>query len=373
MNFDFSDDQKMLQQTARTYLAEHAPLSICRSVLESEQLYARDLWKGVGELGWLGTAIPEEFGGAGFGHLETAVLAEEIGRSLAPIPFASSVYLATEALLIAGSESQKKKYLPKLASGSAIGTLAVAERPGQNGIEGIRTTFDGRTVSGTKLPVLDGEAADFAVVVVTRGTTLSLVIVDLNGDGIQRSAVKSFDPSRPLAKLVFNQAPAELLGSEGQGASLTDRILDRAAVLMAFEQIGAAQRAFEITRDYTLGRYAFGRPIASNQAIKHNLANLWCGIELARSNAYYGAWALSNDDPELTTASGLARVSASEAFDRMSAEMIQLHGGVGYTWEYDCHLFYRRAKLLSAILGSTSSWRAKLIDRLATRSDADAA
>ncbi|HYD49603.1 MAG TPA: acyl-CoA dehydrogenase family protein, partial [Terriglobales bacterium] len=165
-----------------------------------------------------------------------------------------------------------------------------------------------------------------------------------------------------------------LLGAPDQGIALTDRILDRAAVLMAFEQIGAAQRAFEITRDYTLGRYAFGRPIASLQAVKHKLADCWCAIELARSNAYYGAWALSNDAPELATAAGLARIAASEAFDRMSAEMIQLHGGVGYTWEFDCHLFYRRAKLLSSILGSTAAWREKLIDRLAgDRGEAQAA
>lgn len=369
MNFDFSDDQKMLQQTAKTYLDENSPLSVCRSVLESEQLYSKALWKGAAELGWLGTIIPEEHGGAGFGHLEMAVIAEEIGRALAPIPVASSVYLATEALLIAGSPAQQAEFLPKLAAGKVIGTFAIAERAGQNGCEGIQTTFDGKTVSGTKVPVLDGEAADFAVVVARQGQGLSLAIVDLSGDGVKRQGIESFDPSRKQAKITFDKAPAQLLGAAGEGQALTDRILDRAAVLMAFEQIGAASRAFDITKEYALNRYAFGRAIASLQAIKHKLADRWCAIELARSNAYYGAWALSNDDPELATASCLSRIAASDAFDAMGVDMIQIHGGVGYTWEFDCHLFYRRSKLLSATLGSTSSWRAKLIQRLAGRKD----
>jgi acyl-CoA dehydrogenase len=364
MNFDFSEDQKLLKQTARDFLAEHSPLSVCREILESDQPYSQALFKAAAEMGYQGTAIPEEYGGAGFGYLELSVVAEELGRALAPIPFSSSVYLATEALLLAGSDAQKQKYLPGLASGATIGCFALAEKPGQNGTEGVATTLKGGVLSGTKLPVLDGDVADFAVVVAQAGSGLALAIVDLDAEGVTRQPVGSFDPSRSMARIQFEGAPASLLGAEGQGAELTDRLLDRAAVLVGFEQIGGADRAFEITKDFMNGRYAFGRPISSFQALKHRMADLWCDIQLARSNCYYGAWALSNDAPELGVAACISRIAASKAYDLAGVEMIQLHGGVGYTWEYDCHMFYRRAKLLSVALGSPASWKNKLVSRL---------
>ncbi len=370
MNFDFSEDQKLLQQTAKDYLAEHSPLTVCREVFESDIPYSKALWKGAAELGWLGSTIPEEYGGAGFGQLELAVIAEEVGSALAPIPFASSVYLATEAILLAGSDEQKQRYLPGLASGETIGTFALTEKSGQNSTEGIETRLEGGALTGSKVPVSDGDVANFAVVLAREGSGLTLALVDLTSDGVTRNAVSSIDPSRSLAKLDFAGAKAAVLGTPGEGEVLAQQILDRAAVLMAFEQLGGASRAFEITREFTLGRYAFGRPIASFQAIKDRLADLWCELELARSNCYYGAWALSNDAPELGVAACLARVSASTAFDLATVEMIQLHGGVGYTWEYDCHLFYRRAKLLAAVLGNAASWRDKLISRIESKSAA---
>jgi len=363
MNFDFSDDQKLLQQTANEYLSEHAPLSVCRAVLESEAAYSETLWKGIAELGWLGTAIPEEYGGAGFGRLELAVLANEIGRSLAPIPFASSAYLACEAILQFGSDAQKRHYLPKLATGEWIGTFAHVEKLGAPGPAAIATKFEGGKLSGTKVPVLDGDVAHFAVVTAKGGAGVVTVLVDLSGDGVERTSVRSVDPSRSMASVRFENAPAQPLGS-GDGWAIAQNVLDRAAVLMAFEQLGGAQRAFEITREFCLGRYAFGRPIASFQAIKHRLADLYVEVELARSNAYYGAWALSNETPELNVAACGARASASDAFELAATEMIQLHGGVGYTWEYDCHLFYRRAKLLGLVLGNAHQWREQLIERL---------
>ncbi|HXQ22279.1 MAG TPA: acyl-CoA dehydrogenase family protein [Candidatus Acidoferrales bacterium] len=366
MNFDFSDDQKLLRKTARTFLAQHAPLSLCRAVLESDASCSDSLWKSVGELGWLGTVIPEAYGGSGFGHLELAVTAEEIGRALAPIPFCSSVYLATEAILLTGSLQQKQAYLPKLAAGEWVGTFAHDERPGASGTKGIATTFTRGKLTGTKVPVADGDVAHFAVVTAKSGKGVVLVLVDLAGGGVERNTVRSLDPSRSLAALRFDAAPAQLLGEAGNGWKLTQQLFDRAAVLMAFEQLGGAERAFEITHEYCLSRYAFGRPIASFQALKHRLADLYVEIELARSNAYYGAWALSNQSDELPAAACGARASATDAFELASREMIQLHGGVGYTWEYDCHLFYRRAKWLSAVLGSADRWRERLIERLET-------
>ena len=364
MNFDFSDDQKFLQQTARDYLAEHSPLSACREILETDKPYADDIWKGAAEMGWQGAVIPEEFGGAGFGHLELAMIAEEIGRSLAPIPFASSVYFATEAILQAGSEDQKKNYLPSLASGETIGTFALTEKAGQNDVENVEASVADGLLTGTKFPVVDGDIANFAVVAAQGDDGLSLYLVDLEGDGVQRESVTSFDPSRSMARIEFAAAPAELIGEAGGGAALTSHLLDRAAALMAFEQLGTAQACFDITKEFTTGRYAFGRPIASFQAIKHRLADMWCELELARSNAYYGAWALSNEDDELDVAACIARIQASEALEQISVEMIQMHGGVGYTWEYDCHLFYRRAKLLAAVLGTPAHWKDKLVDRI---------
>src|SRR6266404_3889651 len=201
MNFDFSDDQKLLQKTAREYLQEHAPLSVCRAVLESEASYSDTLWKGVAELGWLGTAIPEEYGGAGFGRLELAVLAEEIGRALAPVPFSSSVYLATEALLQLGSDTQKQTYLPRLASGALIGTFAHVETSGEHGPHNIATTYSHDQLHGTKLPVLDGGVAQFAVVTAKSPTGIVLALADLGGPGIERTSVRSIDPSRSMAMI----------------------------------------------------------------------------------------------------------------------------------------------------------------------------
>lgn len=371
MNFDFSDDQKLLQQTARDYLAENSPLAVCREILEGDEPYKKQLWAGAAEMGWLGTVIPEEYGGAGFGHLELAMIAEEVGRALAPIPFGPSVYFATEALIKAGSDEQKQQYLPKLASGEAIGTFALTEKPGQNGVEAIAAKVSGGKLSGTKLPVSDGDVADFAVVAALGDKGLSLYLVDLDADGVARKAIQSFDPSRSVARIDFDGAACELLGEEGRGAELTAQLLDRAAVLMAFEQVGAAQACFDGTKEFTQGRYAFGRPVASFQAIKHRLADMWCELELARSNAYYGAWALSGEEPELPVAACIARIQATEALDLISEEMIQMHGGVGFTWEYDCHLFYRRAKALGHALGSLNSWKDRLIDRIDTDQDED--
>jgi acyl-CoA dehydrogenase len=364
MNLEFSEDQKFVQKAARDYLAENSKLEVCRKVLESGQPYAPELWKGVAELGWLGTAIPENYGGAGLGYLELVLIAQELGRALAPIPFSSSIYLCAEAILQAGSEEQKKKYLPKLASGELIGTFALAEGAGDFDPSAVATRFDGKSVSGTKLPVPDGGAAGIAVVVAKEGAGVSLTLVNLDGAGVTRTNLAAFDPSRPQAKLELKDAPAERLGAAGQGAKIATAVLDRAAVLIGYEQVGGAERALEMTRTYTMGRFAFGRPIASFQALKHRMADVFCKIQIALSNGYYAAWALSSGSDELPVAAATTRVAACDAFTLASEELIQMHGGVGYTWEYDCHLFYRRARALAATIGSPSEWRDTLVSRV---------
>jgi acyl-CoA dehydrogenase len=371
MNFDFSDDQKMLKAQARKFLTDKCSTKVVRKILESDEPYDRALWKGIAEMGWLGTAIPEEYDGLGLGYLELCVLAEELGRAVAPVPFSSSVYLATEAIILAGSPEQKKKYLPKLAAGEIIGTFAFAEGAQPPTPKTIATTLKSGKIDGKKLPVPDGDIADFAVVVVKTGDSgergLSLAIVDLKAAGLTRTPIKTLDPSRSHAEIKFSGAPAEALGAQGEGWPLARRVLDRAAILMAFEQIGGSDVCLEMAKDYALNRYAFGRKIGSFQAIKHKLVDMYVGNELARSNAYFGAWALSSNAAELPEAAASARIAATDAYHFASKENIQTHGGMGFTWELDCHLYYRRAKLLGLALGASRGWKDRLVTYLETR------
>jgi acyl-CoA dehydrogenase len=370
MNFDFSDDLKLLRDQARKFLRERNALGAARRVLEAGDTHDKKLWREIAEMGWIGAAIPEEHGGAGLGHLGLCVLAEELGATLAPVPFSSTAYLAGEAILMAGTTAQKQRYLPKLASGEMIGTLAHAEGPSTPDPKRFATVASSGKITGTKQPVPDGMAADIAIVTARSGDRqLSLFIVDLAAPGVRREAVETIDPSRAHGRLIFDGVAAEPLGDAGEGLSLIDRLFDRAAVLIAFEQVGGAQAALDMAKGYALERYAFGRPIGSFQAIKHKLADVYVATELARSNAYYGAWALSNDAPELPVAAAAARVSASEAFYLAAKENIQTHGGMGYTWAFDCHLFYRRAKLLSLAVGSTRLWKDRLISELESRNE----
>lgn len=366
MNFDFSDDLKSLRAEAQKFLRRRCPPASVRRILDGVAAYDVELWRELAGMGWTGAAIPEAYGGAGLGHLGLCVLAEELGSALAPVPFSSTVYLAAEAIMIAGSDAQKTRWLPRLASGEAIGTLALAEGPGKADPGKLRTTYRNGTVSGHKLPVADGAEADVAVVVAQAERGLTLALVELGASGIERAPIETIDPTRAHARIGFSGAAAEPLGEPGNGASLLRRIEDRAAVLFAFEQVGGAQRALDMARDFALERYAFGRPIGSFQAIKHKLADVYVATELARSNAYYGAWALSRDAAELPLAAAAARISANAAHFLAAKENIQVHGGMGYTWDADCHLHYRRAKLLSLALGSTRLWKQRLISQLET-------
>ena len=375
MNFEFSDDQKQLRDEARRYLAEHSSPKAVRNVLEGRAPYDKELWKGLAGMGFLGVAIPEEYGGAGAGHLELCVIAEEMGRALAPVPFSSSIYLAAEAIMLAGTADQKQKYLPGLAQGTTIGTLALFEGTGNPSQQKIATSVAQSKVSGTKKPVPDGAIADIAIVAARSGssgreTDISLYIVDLKGAGIARKDLQAVDPSRNQAEITFKDAPAEPLGKAGEGWDLLMQVLDRAAVLTAFEQVGGADRALEMGRDYALDRIAFGRPIGSFQAVKHILADMYVSATLARSNCYYGAWALSTNAAELPEAAATARISATQAFQHCSKQNIQVHGGMGFTWEFDCHLYYRRSNALALGLGSQSFWEDALIDRMRKRNAA---
>jgi alkylation response protein AidB-like acyl-CoA dehydrogenase len=374
MNFDFSDELKLLRDQAKKFLRERNALGAARRVLDGEAPYDQALWREMAAMGWVGAAIPEAYGGAGLGHLGLCVLAEELGYALAPVPFSSSAYLASEAILLAGSEAQKARYLPKLASGDTIGTLALAEGVVATDTSKFATSVANGKITGTKVPVPDATAAQLAIVAApSANRDLSLFIVDLTGPGVAREAVETVDPTRMHGRITFSAAAAEPLGAPGEGLALVHRLFERAAILFAFEQVGGAQASLDMAKAYALERYAFGRPIGSFQAIKHKLVDVYVATELARSNAYYGAWALSKDAPELPVAAAAARVSASEAFYLAAKENIQTHGGMGFTWEFDCHLYYRRAKLLSLTLGSTREWKDRLVTLLEARNEAGAA
>ena len=373
MNFDFSDDQKLLKDQARKFLTDKCSRQVVRSVLDnSENQYSKELWKEVVNMGWTATAIPEEYGGLGLGMLELCVIAEELGRSLAPIPFSSSIYIFAEFLKAYGSEEQKQQYLPKIASGELIGSFAFPETKGTPRINNINSKVENNKLSGKKLPVNDGQVADILIVAANSDNnqnhnSLSLYIVETNQDGVSKKLLDTLDPTRPSSEVNFKDADCISLGDKGEGWTMIQNILNRAAILFAFEQVGGAQVALDEAKKYSIERYAFGKPIGSFQALKHKMADMYVKNELAKSNAYYGAWALSTDSMELPVAAAGARVSATEAFHYASKENIQIHGGVGFTWEYDCHLFYRRSKLLSLNLGSIRKWKENLISNLEKR------
>src|SRR5476649_655911 len=360
MNFDFSDDQKLLKEQVAKFLADKCPLKVVRRVLDGNEAFAGEVWKGLVDLGVPGIAIPEEYGGLGMTPLELCVVAEEIGRAAAPVPFDTSVVLATEALKLAGSDAQKKKWLPLLATGQAIGTLATAEGPQTPRPSNVRTLFGGGRLNGRKVPVADGAAATFAVVLAKNG----LALVDLAQKGVTKKDVETIDPTRKHCELVFTDANAELLGAEGEGWRLLERLYDCAAIYFAFAQVGGAEAAMYMARDYALQRHAFGRAIGSYQAIKHKLADCYVKLELARSNAYYGAMMLTEGGADLPLAAAAARIAATEAYDFASKENIQTHGGIGFTWEADTQFHLRRARVLALSIGGPMAWKDKLVTRL---------
>lgn len=348
MNFDFSDEQKALQAEARRFLDARCPAQTVRAVLDDDSLaHDAHLWRAVCEQGWSGAGIAEEFGGVGLGPLEQCLLAEELGRSLAPVPFASTVYVLAEAIKLAGTEGQKQRLLPGIVSGQIIGALAKSEPLRSAGSAPGHARVDGNRLSGIKQPVVDGLIATTAIVTAEENGQPGLFLVDLDAPEVSRTPLRTLDPTRGAATIRFEGVPCERLGEAGDGERLLRDILDRAAVFVAFEQLGGADRCLEMAKGYALERHAFGRAIGSYQAIKHKLADIYVKNELARSHAYYGAWALSAGSDQLRLAASAARIAASDAYWHAAKESIQTHGGIGFTWEMDCHLFYRRSRHLA--------------------------
>lgn len=378
MNFDFSEDQHTLRNEIRKFLTKESPLSQARHVLEAKGTHAAGVWSGLAQLGVTGLLLPEDCGGIGLGAMELCVVAEEVGRQLSPVPLSSTMYLAANALLLAtqpGSAQRQQWLLP--VSGGSIGVVAAP-------LDGhIRTdqlpVFDGAALHGACALVADGLAAQWGVVLARNAQGAELLVACKLDDTVQRTALATNDPTRPYARLCFEGTAAQALDGTTDARSVLQRVRQRAAVLLAFEQLGAADAALEMASSYAKERKAFGRPIGSYQGIKHKLANLYTANQMARVHCYYGAWALEADMaseaplPELAGAAAAARVSATQALSDAAQENLHTHGGMGYTWELDCHLFYRRARAQAVALGSIHDWREQLAQALEARMDAPAA
>ncbi|KQP14185.1 acyl-CoA dehydrogenase family protein [Pseudorhodoferax sp. Leaf267] len=367
MNFEISDDARAIGEEARTLLQRRQARAAARQLLDCGG-HDQALWQTMGELGWLGVNIGTDDGGAQAGVEALCMLAQELGHALAAVPFASTVYLFADAVAQLGTPQQRSEQLSAVAAGRLVGTLALAEGLGETHADTLACRVRGGRLSGRKWPVVDGLAAQRAVVVAwdhDAGGEAALFLVRLDHPGVQRAALAGIDPSRELAQLVFDRAPAERLGTQPHGPAALERMLARAAVPMAFEQIGGAQACLDMAVAYAKTRYAFGRPIGSFQAIKHKLADVYIALELARSNAYFAAWALAHDAPELPQAAAAARISASEAYLLAAKENIQTHGGLGVTWEADCHLYLRRGRHLGLALGGLGAWKDRLAQQLA--------
>jgi alkylation response protein AidB-like acyl-CoA dehydrogenase len=363
-----TDEQEELQATVRRFLADRSPTARVRQVMETPDGFDRALWERMaGELGLPGLAVPEAYGGAGFGQVELSVVMEELGRALTPSPFLASAVLAASALLATDDEDARRELLPGVAAGTTIATLAVAEGSGWEpaGVAA-RAALDGGVwrLTGVKTPVLDGALADLVLVAARAGDELGLFAVEAAAPGLSRSALSTLDPTRHLARLELSGSPARRLVSEDAAGALA-HTLDLATVALAAEQLGGLQRCLDMSVDYAKARYQFGRPIGSFQAIKHLCADMHVAMELTRSAVRYAAWAADEAADELPVAAALARAACSEAFFRVAADTIQVHGGIGFTWEHDAHLYYRRAKSSELLLGGRRQQRAQLADRLA--------
>ena len=359
MNFDLSEEQKMLGEQIRGLLTERSTPAHLRKLIDAGAEWDEPLWRELASMGFLGAGIAEYCGGLGMTELDVGVISEELGRANVALPFFSSLVLAADAIALAGSEAQKAAWLPRLASGEVVGTFAYAEGAGGWTGNGLRATFSDGKVDGRKSPVADGGIASLAVVLVRHADGPALALVDLTGSGVTRDKLDSFDQLRAHYALNFDGAAAELL-DDGQGSAI-DQLFDRAAVQAAFEAVGGAEACLMMARDYSMDRQIFGRSLSSYQAIKHKLADIFVGVELARSSAYYAAWAAANSVDELPLAASSARLSAISAFENAARENIQVHGGIGYTFEANCHFYYRRERTLALSLGGREPWANRLI------------
>ena len=369
MNFAFSDEQEELRASVRRFLSEKSPETEVRRLMDTTEGYDPAVWSQMADqLGLQSLTIPEEFGGSGFTYVELLVVLEEMGAALLCAPFFSSVALAANALLTSGDDEAKKSYLPGIASGETIATLAITEDNGKWDFSGIECKAeqkgDGWVLNGHKMFVLDGHVANLVIVAARSAKGVSLFAVQGDAPGLTRTPLPTMDQTRKQARLEFSDTPAALIGTDGGAEPGLSKTLDLAAVALAAEQVGGAQRVLDSSVEYAKTRIQFGRPIGSFQAIKHKCADMLLEVESAKSAAYYAAWAAAEDSDELPVVASLAKSYCSEAYFHSAAENIQIHGGIGFTWEHPAHLYFKRAKSSELLLGDPSYHRELLAQRI---------
>jgi len=369
VNFAFSPEQEELRTIVRQFLEAKSAEVAVREQMETERGYDPEVWSQMAEqLGLQSLIIPEEFGGQGFGYVELTVVMEEMGRALLCAPYFSSVVLAANTLLQSGDDAAKSAHLPGIASGETVATLAFTEPNGrwdESGIEATATN-DGGTwkINGTKSFVLDGHTADLVLVAARTGAGVSIFAVAGDAAGLTRTALSTMDQTRKQAKLEFDGVEGTLVGTDGAGWDVLSTVLDLAAVSLAAEQVGGAQKCLDMAVEYAKVRVQFGRPIGSFQAIKHKCADMLLEVESAKSAAYYAGWCASEMNDELPSVASLAKAYCSEAYFHAAAENIQIHGGIGFTWEHPAHLYFKRAKSSELLFGDPTYHRELLAQRI---------
>jgi alkylation response protein AidB-like acyl-CoA dehydrogenase len=369
MNFAFSEEQEELRKIVKQFLEAKSSEATVRELMDTESGYDPDVWKQMAEqMGLTGLIIPEEFGGSGYTYIELIVVLEEMGRRLLCAPYFSTVALATNALLHSGDEAAKNDYLPGIAAGETIATVAFTEANGRWDESGITMEATGSgdswTLSGEKMYVLDGHIADLVIVAAKTAAGTSLFAVSGDASGLTREALSTMDQTRKQARLTFADTPAKLIGTDGAGWTVMERVLDLAAVALAAEQVGGSQECLEMAVQYAKDRVQFGRPIGSFQAIKHKCADMLLETESAKSAAYYAGWCAAELNDELPSVASLAKSYCSEAYFHTTAENIQIHGGIGFTWEHPAHLYFKRAKSSELLFGDPTYHRELLAQRI---------
>jgi len=373
MDFGFSQEQEMLRATARKFLENECTSTFVRARMDEPAGVTDDFWAKLAEQGWLGLVFPEEYGGSGLGFVDLTVLMEEMGRCVMPGPFFSTVLLGGLTILEAGSPAQRKEWLPKLAAGQAKATLALTEPNARWDAAGVTATAKegkgGFALSGTKLFVPDAHLADVILVVArtAEGKTpedgVSLFLVPKGVKGLEVKLLPTMDQTRKLCEVTLKDAavPAgALLGGKGGAWSALARVIQRATIALCGEMCGGAQRVLDMTTEYAKIRVAFGKPIGTYQGVKHKAADMLVDVENAKSLTYYAAWAADENSPETALATSMAKAYVSDAYRKVSAAGIQLHGGIGFTWEHDLHLYFKRAKASEFTFGDAMHHRERV-------------
>jgi len=377
MDFAFTSEQEMIRGQAAEFLRRECPMNLVRRVMASEHGQSDELWGGMAALGWMGLVFPEEYGGAGLGFVELAIVLEEMGRALAPGAYFSTVLLGGLALMEAANEEQKQRWLVPLAAGKLKATLALSEAEERFGPEGIALKAERRdggfVLNGTKLFVPDAHLADLIICAArTSGASktdegVTLFAIDRACDGLKLTPLKTMDETRRLYEVSFEQArvaPDCALGNAGGGWPVIAKILDLAAIGLCAEMVGGARRVLEMCVEYLKTRVQFGRPIGGFQALQHRTADMLLLVESAKSAVYAAACAAGDNSSETPLLAAIAKAYTSDAYAWIAGEGIQLHGGMGFTWEHDAHLYFKRAKADEIAFGDATHHRARVAEMI---------